>query len=131
MCNIRNLIFPNLPVLFRWWKVKAPKISWVFVLKTSNKGDAILEDCLQRLAYKARPKELRWEKQEMATVKRKESWQNPRRDNDKSGSWGLVSKALQQKMLAILFQFTLSVQKVIPLIFLSLDLLIWTHYTCT
>ena len=51
----------------------------------------------------------------MATVKRKESRQNPRRDNDKSGPWGLVSKALQQKMLAILFQFTLSVQKVIPL----------------
>ena len=65
------------------------------------------------------------------TVKRKESRQNPRRENDKSGPWGLVSKALQQKMLAILFQFTLSIQKVIPLIFLSLDLLIWTHYTCT
>ena len=44
----------------------------------------------------------------MATVKRKESRQNPRRDNDKSGPWGLVSKALQQKMLAILFQFTLT-----------------------
>ena len=65
--------------------------------------------------YKARPKELRWEKQEMATVKTKEGRQNPRRDNDKSGPWGLVSKALQQKMLAILFQFTLSVQKVIHL----------------
>ena len=65
--------------------------------------------------YKARPQELRWEKQEMATVKRKEGRQNPRRDNDKSGPWGLVSKALQQKMLAILFQFTLSVQKVIHL----------------
>ena len=51
----------------------------------------------------------------MATVKRKASRQNPRRDNDKNGPWGLVSKALQQKMLAILFQFTLSVQKVIPL----------------
>ena len=67
----------------------------------------------------------------MATVKRKESRQNPRRDNDKSGPWGLVSKALQQKILAILFQITLSVQKVIPFIFLSLDLLIWTHYTYT
>ena len=44
--------------------------------------------------YKARPKELRWEKQEMATVKTKEGRQNPRRDNDKSGPWGLVSKAL-------------------------------------
>ena len=65
--------------------------------------------------YKARPKELRWERQEMATVKRKESRQNPRRDNDKNGPWGLVSKALQQNMLAILFQFTLSVQKVIHL----------------
>ena len=59
------------------------------------------------------------------------SRQNPRRDNDKSGPWGLVSKALQQKILAILFQFTLSVQKVIPFIFLSLDLLIWTRYTYT
>lgn len=68
----------------------------------------------------------KWQK-----VKRKESRQNPRRDNDKSGPWGLVSKALQQKILAILFQFTLSVQKVIPFIFLSLDLLIWTHYTYT
>ena len=48
-------------------------------------------------------------------MKRKESRQNPRRDNDKNGPWGLVSKALQQNMLAILFQFTLSVQKVIPL----------------
>ena len=51
----------------------------------------------------------------MATVKRKESRQNPRRDNDKNGPWGLVSKALQQKRLAILFQCTLSVHKVIPL----------------
>ena len=90
-----------------------------------------MERLSSEAGYKARPKELRWEKQEMATVKRKESRQNPRRDNDKSGPWGLVRKALQQKMLAILPQFTLSVHKVIPFIFLSLDLLIWTHYTCT
>lgn len=48
--------------------------------------------------YKARPKELSWEKQEMATVKRKESRLNPRRDNDKSGPWGLAASGplLQQ-----------------------------------
>ena len=80
-------------------------------MKNSNKGDAILERLSSEAGYKARPKELRWEKQEMATVRRKESRQNPRIDNDKSGSWGLVSRALQQKMLAVLFQFTPSVQK--------------------
>ena len=46
-----------------------------------------------------------------ATVRRKASRQNPRRDNDKSGPWGLVSRALQQKMLAVLVQFTPTVQK--------------------
>ena len=61
--------------------------------------------------YKAGPKELRWEKQEMATVKRKESRQNSRRDDDKSGPWGLVSMALQQKTLAILFQFTFCTER--------------------
>ena len=47
----------------------------------------------------------------MATVKRKESRQNPRRDDDKSGPWGLVSMALQQKTLAILFQFTFCTER--------------------
>ena len=82
MCNIRNLIFPNLPVLFWWWKVKAPKISWVFVLKSSNKGDTILEDCLQRLATKPDPKNSggksrRWncEEERKQAESQKREWQ--------------------------------------------------------